>query len=228
MRLALTSSTDRRLFNLLTSSLPNGLRLKLSVPVCVRSFTFQESAPMWLTIKVHPKARRRRTGGPSRLRRCTFRPPGSDVRTGRCVSHDHPQASPPASDLSDVRPWPDQIAAGLCGGCCGGDWSDHAASEAPSTIFEFGGPRVYSYEEFLGAVAHQAGLAPRLIPIPFAVWHALAWASEMFPSPLLTRNQVELMQIDTVSSPEMPGFVELGISPHSVEALLERMLSNCG
>jgi uncharacterized protein YbjT (DUF2867 family) len=100
-------------------------------------------------------------------------------------------------------------------------------AETPSTIFEFGGPRVYSYEEFLGAVAHQAGLAPRLIPIPFAVWHALAWASEMFPSPLLTRNQVELMQIDTVSSPEMPGFVELGISPHSVEAILQKMLSSC-
>jgi uncharacterized protein YbjT (DUF2867 family) len=101
-------------------------------------------------------------------------------------------------------------------------------AETPSTIFEFGGPRVYSYEEFLRTVAHQAGLAPRLIPIPLAVWHALAWTSEMFPSPLLTRNQVELMQIDTVSSPEMPGFFELGISPHSVEAILERMLSNCG
>lgn len=101
-------------------------------------------------------------------------------------------------------------------------------AETPSTIFEFGGPRVYSYEEFLRAVADQAGLAPRLIPIPLAVWHALAWTSEMFPSPLLTRNQVELMQIDTVSSPEMPGFVELGISPHSVEAILQKILSNCG
>src|ERR1700730_8565497 len=38
--------------------------------------------------------------------------------------------------------------------------------------------------------------------------------------PLLTRHQVELMQIDTVSSPEMPGFVELGIS----EAILQKML----
>jgi NADH dehydrogenase len=101
-------------------------------------------------------------------------------------------------------------------------------AETPSTIFEFGGPRVYSYEEFLRAVAHQAGLAPRLIPIPLAIWHALAWASEMLPSPLLTRNQVELMQIDTVSSPEMPGFGELGISPHSVETILQEMLSNCG
>jgi uncharacterized protein YbjT (DUF2867 family) len=101
-------------------------------------------------------------------------------------------------------------------------------AETPSMIFEFGGPRVYFYEEFLRAVARHAGLAPRLIPVPFAVWQALAWASEMFPSPLLTRNQVELMQIDTVSSPEMPGFVELGISPHSVEAMLQEMLSNGG
>jgi uncharacterized protein YbjT (DUF2867 family) len=101
-------------------------------------------------------------------------------------------------------------------------------AETPSMIFELAGPRVYSYEEFLRAVAHQAGLAPLLIPIPFAVWHALAWAFEILPRPPLTRNQVELMQIDTVSSPEMPGFSELGISPHSVEAILKGMISNCG
>jgi len=64
--------------------------------------------------------------------------------------------------------------------------------------------------------------------MPFAVWHALAWASEILPAPPLTRNQVELMQIDTVSSREKPGFVELGISPHSVEAILQKMLSNRG
>jgi hypothetical protein len=39
---------------------------------------------------------------------------------------------------------------------------------------------------------------------------------------------VELMQIDTVASPQMPGFVEIGISPHSVEAILQKMLPNCG
>ncbi len=100
-------------------------------------------------------------------------------------------------------------------------------AETPSRIFELGGPRVYSYEELLRAIARQAGLAPLLIPIPFAVWYALTWTAEMFPGPLLTRNQVELMQIDTVSSPEMPGFIEIGISPHSVEAILQRMLSNC-
>ena len=101
-------------------------------------------------------------------------------------------------------------------------------AEAQPGIFECGGPRAYSYEEFVGIVPRQAGLAPILMPIPFAVWRALAWASEILPDPLLTRNQVELMEIDTVSSPEMPGFVELGISPHSVEAMLQEMLSKYG
>ena len=96
-------------------------------------------------------------------------------------------------------------------------------AETPSTIFEFGGPRVYSYKELLRAVAHQASVAPLLIPVPFAVWHALAWASEMLPSPRLTRNHVELMQIDTVPSPELPGFSELEISPRSVETILQKI-----
>jgi hypothetical protein len=82
----------------------------------------------------------------------------------------------------------------------------------------------YSYEEFLRAVAHEAGLDPILIPVPFAAWHVLAWMSEMLPSVPVTRNQVELMQIDNVCSAEMPGFEQLGISPHSFEEVLKRML----
>jgi uncharacterized protein YbjT (DUF2867 family) len=101
-------------------------------------------------------------------------------------------------------------------------------AETHPTVFEFGGPTSYSYEQLLRAIAHQAGLAPRLIPIPFVVWHALAWTSEIIPDPPLTRNQVELMQIDTVSSPEMPGFAQLGISPHSIEEILQTILSNRG
>jgi uncharacterized protein YbjT (DUF2867 family) len=101
-------------------------------------------------------------------------------------------------------------------------------AETRSTIFEFGGPRVYSYKEFLRVVAHQAGLAHLLIPMPFAVWYALAWTSEMLPGPQLTRNQVELMQLDTVSSPQLPGFAELEIPPRSVEVVLQQMLSGSG
>ena len=87
--------------------------------------------------------------------------------------------------------------------------------------FECGGPRVYSYEEFLRTVASAAGIKPILIRVPFAAWDALAWIAEMLPSPPITRNQVELMQIDSTSRPDMPGLGELGISPHSIEELLQ-------
>jgi hypothetical protein len=36
------------------------------------------------------------------------------------------------------------------------------------------------------------------------------------------------MQIDTASSPDLPGLVELGISPDSVEAILPEILSIYG
>jgi uncharacterized protein YbjT (DUF2867 family) len=97
-------------------------------------------------------------------------------------------------------------------------------TEKHPTTFECGGPRVYAYEELLRAVAHEASLKPTLIPIPFPAWHALAWFAEMLPTPPVTRNQVELMQIDNVSSPALPGLGELGISPHSVEEILQEML----
>jgi NADH dehydrogenase len=90
--------------------------------------------------------------------------------------------------------------------------------------FEFGGPRVYSYEELLRVIAREASLKPMFVPIPFAVWRTLAWFAEMLPSPPITRNQVELMQVDTVWSPEMPGFEDLGISPRSVEEILQEIL----
>ena len=93
-----------------------------------------------------------------------------------------------------------------------------------AATFEFGGPRVYSYEELLRTVALEASVKSRLIPIPFAAWHVLAWFAEMLPRPLITRNQVELMQVDTVASPEMPGFRELGITPVAVEEILQEIL----
>ena len=96
--------------------------------------------------------------------------------------------------------------------------------DVQAIIFEFGGPRVYSYEALLRVVGHEANLKPMLVPVPFAAWRTLAWFAEMLPSPPVTRNQVELMQVDSVSSPEMPGFEDLGISPHSVEEILQEIL----
>jgi len=84
--------------------------------------------------------------------------------------------------------------------------------------------RVYSYEELLRTIARIAGLRPVLVRMPFALWDALAGLAEMMPQPPLTRNQVELMQIDTTASENLPGFRALGISPRSLEDELEAIL----
>jgi len=97
-------------------------------------------------------------------------------------------------------------------------------SKKPSSIYELAGPRVYSYEELLRTIARMAGLRPVLMRTPFGLWDAVAGLAEILPQPPLTRNQVELMQIDTTASDNLPGLRELGISPRSLEEELEAML----
>jgi uncharacterized protein YbjT (DUF2867 family) len=97
-------------------------------------------------------------------------------------------------------------------------------SQKPYPVYELAGPRIYSYEELLRTIARIAGLRPVLMRMPFAFWKALAGVAEMLPMPPLTRNQVELMQIDTTASESLPGFHALRISPRSLEDELEAIL----
>ena len=97
-------------------------------------------------------------------------------------------------------------------------------SQKPYPVYELAGPRIYSYEELLRTIARIAGLRPVLMRMPFAFWNALAGVAEMLPQPPLTRNQVELMKIDTTASESMPGFRALRISSRSLEDELEAIL----
>ena len=95
---------------------------------------------------------------------------------------------------------------------------------AEAITVECGGPRVYSYEELLRTIGQAANVKRMLVPVPFAAWHALAWVAQVLPGPPVTRNQVELMEIDTVASAGVPGFADLGISPRAMEDVLQSIL----
>src|SRR3984957_13426765 len=86
--------------------------------------------------------------------------------------------------------------------------------------YELGGPRVYTYRLLLEVIARHLSKKPRLVPMPFSLWHALASVAEMLPERPITRNQVELMQLDNVASPGAPGFGDFGISSTSLEDAL--------
>jgi uncharacterized protein YbjT (DUF2867 family) len=61
-------------------------------------------------------------------------------------------------------------------------------TQTHAITFECGGPRVYSYEELLRALAREADLKRILIPLPFAAgghWHGLQNCSRIRPSPAI-------------------------------------------
>jgi NADH dehydrogenase len=87
-------------------------------------------------------------------------------------------------------------------------------------IYEFAGPRTYTYKELLQTVVSHLGSRRALISVPFAIWQAAAFFAEFLPRPFITRNQVELMTIDNVASSAWPGFHTLGIEPHGIEVVL--------
>jgi len=96
--------------------------------------------------------------------------------------------------------------------------------QRPSPVYELAGPRIYAYEELLRTIARTAGLRPVLVKTPFVFWDAAASLAEILPRPPLTRNQVELMQIDTTATGARPGFGQLKISPRPLEDELRAML----
>lgn len=98
--------------------------------------------------------------------------------------------------------------------------------EVRGATVECGGPRVYTYRELLATIARAAGLNPSLVPVPFAAWRLLARMAEALPSPPLTRNQVELMEIDSVVSQGAFDLTQLGVEPRSVEQALQELVAS--
>jgi uncharacterized protein YbjT (DUF2867 family) len=83
--------------------------------------------------------------------------------------------------------------------------------------YEFGGPRSYSYAELLRTIASQTGTRARLLPLPFALWRAVARLCEFMPAAPLTRGQVALMQRDNVASQDLPGLADLQVAPTALD-----------
>lgn len=92
-------------------------------------------------------------------------------------------------------------------------------------IYELGGPRIYRYKELLYLLRDHVGARVIFVPVPFALWRALAVPAELLPQPPITLGQVELMEIDTVSNKAVAGFPDFDIKPRELEAVLATMPS---
>jgi uncharacterized protein YbjT (DUF2867 family) len=91
-------------------------------------------------------------------------------------------------------------------------------------LYELAGPNIYRYEELLRTLAAALGRRPLLLPFPFALWHAVGFLSEYLPNPPITRNQVELMEMDNVGASTSAGFEALRIAPQPIENILPQIV----
>ena len=94
--------------------------------------------------------------------------------------------------------------------------------QSPQQIYELAGPRIYTYRALLRALAAAVRNTPLLLPVPFG------YVAEFLPSPPITRNQVELMEDDSVATPGTPGFDVLQITPRAIEDALPEVLQVTG
>ncbi len=86
--------------------------------------------------------------------------------------------------------------------------------------FELGGPRVYSFKEIMELMLVETGRQCLLLPVPFWLLRMQAWFLEKWPRPLITRDQVKLLEKDNIVGEKVMTFSDLGIEPKTVEAIL--------
>src|SRR5262249_18362766 len=98
------------------------------------------------------------------------------------------------------------------------------ATAEPEPIYELAGPRIYTFENLLRTICAHLSVERMLVPVPFGLGRPMAVVAEMLPRPPLTLNQVELMEVDNVPSPDRPGLSVLHIEPRSIESALQTVL----
>lgn len=101
-------------------------------------------------------------------------------------------------------------------------------------IYELGGPNTYSFKDILRYILAVTGKKRVLVPLPTSLASGIGFVSEMlakapllkvaFRAPLLTRDQVRLLQSDNVVGPGTKTFVHLGLTPTAVEMVVPTYL----
>ncbi|CAN5781847.1 complex I NDUFA9 subunit family protein [soil metagenome] len=103
-----------------------------------------------------------------------------------------------------------------------------ARPETAKSVFELGGPKVYTYREIAALVLREIDRDKPIIAVPAAVMKFAAFFAE-FPgflgfTPQITRDQVDLMLHDNVVRGGAKTLADLGIAPTAAEIILPTYL----
>jgi uncharacterized protein YbjT (DUF2867 family) len=99
-----------------------------------------------------------------------------------------------------------------------------ARPDTAKSVFELGGPRVYTYREIAALTLREIGRDKPIIGVPAGLMKIAAWFAEFLPVPPLTRDQVGLLTHDNVVRSGARTLADLGIVPTGAEPILPTYL----
>ncbi|MES2906685.1 MAG: complex I NDUFA9 subunit family protein [Pseudomonadota bacterium] len=98
----------------------------------------------------------------------------------------------------------------------------------PGAIYELGGPDIKTFKELLQLTLEETARKRLLVPVPFMLAKLKAAFLQLLPNPLLTIDQVRLLQRDNIVSEkaliEERTFDAFGIAPKSLASILPTYL----
>ncbi len=102
------------------------------------------------------------------------------------------------------------------------------SEQTAGQVFELGGPEVLTFKEVMQRILHHCRRKRFLVPVPFGVARFKAAFLQLFPSPLLTVDQVRLLENDNVVSfkarTSKHTLEGLGIDPVFIDAVVPEYL----
>jgi NADH dehydrogenase len=97
-------------------------------------------------------------------------------------------------------------------------------TSARGQTYELGGPTIYTFKELMQLILRETCRRRLLLPVPFSIATLKAFFLQFLPKPLLTPDQVTLLQSDNIVSASNT-LAALGVVPTSVEAEVPTYLS---
>ncbi|MFN3932608.1 MAG: complex I NDUFA9 subunit family protein [Brevundimonas sp.] len=95
--------------------------------------------------------------------------------------------------------------------------------DAAGRTFELGGPAAMTFEDILKLILKETRRDNGLLPLPFFAARGIGSLAQLTSmvgiAPVLTRDQVALLETDNVVADSAEGLAELGIEPTGVEAI---------
>jgi uncharacterized protein YbjT (DUF2867 family) len=99
---------------------------------------------------------------------------------------------------------------------------------AAGRTYELGGPAIYSFRDLMVLLLKEIGRSRLLIPLPFAAARLLGTAGDMMAAaglpPPITTDQVAMLRVDNVVSPDTPGLADLGVAASALEPIIPTYL----